>query len=895
MIASLRNNFDLTTMHKIAVTLSLVISIALTSFASRPIGECPNWTIHSAFDNTPRKIVDSPDYVYFFVHQLPYDTEAYEIPNGHLYATPTGALFIQDKRNPNAPMSDLQHLVRLSGTDMRACEIDPVSGIIVLAYNDGGVDLVTPGPSRKVYYFNQIKKRNFPDAYVIKGISFDNTSKSVRISCQSGYLEISTENYQPIRSTSWTKGVTDINSVGNKVIAIIDGKIHQSPRDGNLRSLYSFAEIPGATKGMAGSPVKIMPLSASHFGILSDGGSISLLSETNGNWTATVLKQDNALVKEKRHSVMNRVEQTATPTAGGWYIASSSKAYCLARKADNTKPDFITIDLPAGYSQFSSSYDLVNFSIYRDPRALVSISRNGNFWGTPSAGAIINAPLSPEALLFGYSQTNGLVAATEEGCISLNPKNSLHRPALVCTYRNGAWRNVSGKYHTPYIAESDAAFKKVYEANSHIYPVAGARGMVVDPMNPDFIAMGSAWTGGAICNISDPKNMPFLISHKGNPFYGNTRWQYPNGGWSNFSGLSSAGTDAEGNLWFVRANSFTSSGIDKKSFTMLYLTPDQRTELYAKNTTSATKLNEIQVPLLYNPNFNQNALVLKHPKNKGKILISSENMDAHRSIILYDHNNTLEDTSDDKTVFIDKLLFNQGIQHFVNLLFCLQFLENPVTGEIYVFANRNFFILDLDKPVVDNAMPAKYLELKSPMGDGVQVYSPMYSTRGCIDEYNRVWVGTTYAGVFGFDPQTRELTAHFTQENSPLPSNKICGLGWNPDTKSLFISTDVGLAEVKVDAPAANAASSQQAPFLVPGNVEAGYTGTVAVRNVPPHVNLIVTDADGNKMASLPHAVSGVTHWDLIDNNGNRAASGVYFISDPTMASGFPALMLTVK
>ena len=147
--------------------------VAISSAASRPTRKYAEWTIHPSFDNRPRRIIDTPDKVYLFVHQRPFNKTAHKDADFSQpqYLTPAGAVFTIDKANPSAPMANINNLAPLSGADMVNFEVDPVSGIMVFAYNDGGVDIASK--DYDVRYFNQIARRNFPGAAKVRNISFD--------------------------------------------------------------------------------------------------------------------------------------------------------------------------------------------------------------------------------------------------------------------------------------------------------------------------------------------------------------------------------------------------------------------------------------------------------------------------------------------------------------------------------------------------------------------------------------------------------------------------------------------------------------------------------------------------------------------------------------------------
>ena len=117
-------------------------------------------------------------------------------------------------------------------------------------------------------------------------------------------------------------------------------------------------------------------------------------------------------------------------------------------------------------------------------------------------------------------------------------------------------------------------------------------------------------------------------------------------------------------------------------------------------------------------------------------------------------------------------------------------------------------------------------------------------------------------------------------ENSPIPSDNVYAVEWNPDTKTLFMSTAYGMAEVDPGyTPEADPITTARLT-AVPEIVTHDFAGTVAIYNVAPTSSLIVTDSNGKTVASLPGAKDSMTHWNLLDNDGRKVPSGIYKIID---------------
>lgn len=877
-------------MFKKFLSIFLCIGAAVTSFASRKVESDPNWTIYSAFDNEPRKIVDSPDAVYFIVNQLPYNLSA---PlNGDkwpFFGTSIGAIFILDKNNPEAEMTDLNQVCNLSGTDFELVEIDPISGTIAIAYKDGGVDVVSP--DRKVYYFDQIKKRIRLTDSKINGLSLDNNSGAVRVSCNGGFLEISTANFSVSKNINWQKPVTDVSTVGSRYIAIVDGKLMQADINSNISRFGQLSEIENAAGAISGIPLKILPLSDIHFAVADDLGIVTLATCTDGNWTFKRLLNDAAVLQPKNKTISNRLEHTVIPTAKGYYIASESKAYYINRpQYAGEQISANAISLPAGSTLQSASYDMSSFWFYRDRGQFVNASNNGSTWSEFSEAYRPNAPSFCADAHFDYSPSQGLVMAYAAGMKynTLYDKLAARSSALVSTFRNGKWRDVSGIKNLPYKADTDNTLKNLILKNPNRYPVSDALGMCVDPLFPDLIYMGSYTNGFTAFNINDPREMPFLAVPSDNPFKAYANFTIPKSGWNDLTDTAVAGFDADNNMMVVQSKSF---GGGKTLFTY-YLTPESRQQAVDNNDLSLLNWKTISHPLEFCTNVYFTATVLRHPKNQGKILFAAEDYSALFAFSVFDYNNTLDDPSDDSlSQFFNIATENGNLSSMTTN--CI--LENPVNGDVYVLTQQSVFIIDLDSPHEHMGTYAgRLLGIKSESGDSY-LTQPLSSANACFDEYGRLWIATLDKGVVGINPVDESLVAHYTTVNSPIPSDGTRAVVWNPETKSLFIATVAGIAEVKVDAESSISADAYVSePYAMPEIVDREYCGTVAVRNVPDKIILSVKDADGKIVSTLPIAENGLTHWDLIVD-GKRVPAGIYYITDDTLSTDFKTIIITVK
>ncbi|MEM9299121.1 MAG: T9SS type A sorting domain-containing protein [Bacteroidota bacterium] len=143
-----------------------------------------------------------------------------------------------------------------------------------------------------------------------------------------------------------------------------------------------------------------------------------------------------------------------------------------------------------------------------------------------------------------------------------------------------------------------------------------------------------------------------------------------------------------------------------------------------------------------------------------------------------------------------------------------------------------------------------------------------------VDGGDRKWIGTN-SGIWLFDAGADRQLLNFTVENSPLSSNEVLDIAINPKSGEVFFATPAGIISYREGATEATAVHQNVKVF--PNPVTADFTGTVGISGLVEDAQIRITDASG-KLIWRTRAAGGTATWNAQDYNGNRAASGVYFI-----------------
>lgn len=862
---------------------------AIASDGTRYADEA-SWTFHSAFYNQPRRIIDTPTRVYFFVHTHTYSATKY----ASYYKVPAGTIFYLDKSAPEAGLQDMAREVRFSGFDMRLVEVDPKRGVMAVAYLDGGIDVISPDGN--VRYIPTLKdSRNYRHA-VISSIRFADDSGDLQVSTDGGLAVFDGASLASKSLANWTEALADIAPAGDIWFAIINSEIYSAPAESDLTLRSNYTKVANVT---AHTPVRLMPIDGTYCAFSGDNGYIHLMTRgKNNTWSRKQLVGDGQVPLAADQKVISRMDHNIHPYGSGYAVIGKTKVYLIDFPQEEGKaPEVRTVNRPDNTNYFGATCDAKNFWFYQEPGMFVRATLgDGNTLSASSAPFRASAPHTSKDAVFMYSPTRGFLMTNSFNDLKCTAYDQI-MPLTIARYKDGKWTDLSPRREIPYFAEEDADALAKYNANKW-YPVNEPHGAMVDPLNPDILIGASPWHSLAMTYLDDPRRKPLVYTYKDGPYastFGAVE-VFPKSTWANYVGLRMMGADGDGTIWATRSNLFPADGSSDYLAQVWALTAEARKSAIESGDVSASGAwKRMEVDTKIWPEFYVNGKALKHPKNKNKLVLSSQGGNGFcRPLRIYDHNGTLDDSSDDTVTLICYLKTDSGRIYTADYTYCVY--EDEITGDVYVGLYNDMYILDLTRPVENMTIEARTLSLASEGDRSLPIFTPAKVYGICSDEYGRLWFATSYFGVFGISPDRKKLVAHYTAENSPLPSNDVYAIGWNPDTKSLFMSTGEIVAEVKVDADDSGAEAPQGAPFLSRTVVTPDFAGTVAIYNLPRGVALNVRDSDNRTVAAIGASEDGTAHWNLLDTEGNRVPSGRYTIVEATATgiSGFAPLDLQV-
>ncbi len=141
-----------------------------------------------------------------------------------------------------------------------------------------------------------------------------------------------------------------------------------------------------------------------------------------------------------------------------------------------------------------------------------------------------------------------------------------------------------------------------------------------------------------------------------------------------------------------------------------------------------------------------------------------------------------------------------------------------------------------------------------------------------VDGGNRMWIGTATSGVYVIEDDTI-TAAHFTEDNSMLPSNNILSIAIIPETGNVFVGTDKGIASYLSDASEPN--ENMKNAYAFPNPVKPDYGGMISITGLMDNSEIRIVDAGGNLVCKT-RSNGGTAVWDGKLPDGRRATGGVY-------------------
>ena len=239
-------------------------------------------------------------------------------------------------------------------------------------------------------------------------------------------------------------------------------------------------------------------------------------------------------------------------------------------------------------------------------------------------------------------------------------------------------------------------------------------------------------------------------------------------------------------------------------------------------------------------------------------------------LILLDDGGTPTKSSDDRCRARSSFVDQNG-----NVLTPTQFRcwAQDATNRIWIGTDKGILLLE-EKTDFFTSKACKRIIIPRNDGTGLGDYLLGDEQINCIavDGGNRVWIGTGNSGLYLMQDDTITV-AHFTENNSLLPSNTIQSIAILPKTGEVFVGTNKGIASYRSDA--SEPQETMSGAYAYPNPVRPDYAGVVSITGLMENTTVNIIDEGGNLVCKT-RSNGGTAVWDLKLQNGKRATPGVY-------------------
>lgn len=839
------------------------------------------WKFHPAFDHQAVRIIDSPDHTYFQVWQRNYNKDL------KYYDTPMCVMLSYDKNAPEKGIRPLTESASVTGINVLLSEYSPEDDCLCLVYTDGSFDFVYS--SGRVVSSPGISVNETPRSDMLNGISV--SDGKAWISHESGFVVVDIPTGVVKRRVDVRKEFSDMAISGSLGTAIIGGKLYTFDGNHIPAGLPSFERLQIA--GVPSSPLRLMALGNEAVAVMwrqnnNSPYSLSVLYRKDGEIKIRKLGDLWMDVSVSTSMLANPFEFNCIRNRDGWLYFGLRDVMQLHYSADPESSDILTaLKTNRDLKQFGS-WDMNTGWAYKDRGEFSPVSLKEGVLEVLDEESL--RPNLPDvAVTTSFTNVPGIGVVTSNfGCtpvFALQTRNA--QSMLLSAYKDGKWSRLSPVMNTPYSAETPGTAADLYNSNKEIFPMGPVSGVNLDPEFTDFVWVGSTFGGLAAIDIKDVKQNPVHMSGPSDPFasfpgfkqiIGECRWKgyYP---------FSTPRFDSDGTLWSAM-NDYNMKAEEynfQNEIRLYHITKEERREALEKH--DAAFFGELEWIGLDMSSVINGALYcvpLRHPRNRNIVLTAAET--NIRSLFILDHKGTLSDKSDDVIREVNEIRLPSGAEWTVWDSYDIG--EDPLTGEVWISTGQALLKIDPHSEVLGGRIAGEEISIERGADKG-NPFSSVIINSIMFDEMNRMWISTQFDGLWCISADRKGIEAHYTKSNSPLPSNTIYGMIWNPETASIFMSTDHGIMELWPDASDTRDVSS--GVTADPETVGPEYAGNVIIAGLEPYSTITILDAAGEEVSSLGADYTGHASWNLCNYRGEKVSSGIYLIK-----GDFPTISLPV-
>jgi hypothetical protein len=264
--------------------------------------------------------------------------------------------------------------------------------------------------------------------------------------------------------------------------------------------------------------------------------------------------------------------------------------------------------------------------------------------------------------------------------------------------------------------------------------------------------------------------------------------------------------------------------------------------------------------------------IIVDPETNNKWMIVPR---SNGGVFVFNENGTFGTKSDDKTKFL-VLYDGQEDEVISNSVTCI---ARDKDGSMWVGSDNGIGIYYNPSKVFEqgdfNATRIRLPRINDEDNLADFLLDGERITSIAVDGGNRKWIGTANSGALLVSPDGLTIIHHFTEFDSPLPSNSITRIAIDDISGEVFIATAKGLVSFGGDASQGNDSFKNLKAF--PNPVRENFTGVVTITGLVENTVVKITDISGNLVYETI-SNGGSVSWDRRNVFGSYVGTGVYLV-----------------
>ncbi len=824
-------------MRRLKDFLGVVVALLVTAVCSFA-ANASEWRLHPSYNGQMERVVETPNYTYFLGAAKSYTRGSAQT------GTLDGMLFRYDKEGEE--MMFLNKLNILSGGLVRSIEFNYDKNYLVVAYEDGDIDLLYENGD--VVNIPGLKLADSSLDKTVNNINFDPASNRIYLATQFGYVVVNDALKEIETSRIFNVPLVSVVPFkGNLWFADDNAIYYGSEKEFDFSKLKKFQDVSVM--------IRMVPVGKDYL-YLTHG-------PTNEVYCNRIFEKSSGVYS--RESVSVRSEKCFETYRDGVFTVNQVEI-CVYTKDGKTYKYALTGDDKGAKAGSLNGTDFW-FAYQSKGVARRRVPKDGSSsWTTLIDNFMLNAANPFTCRSMAYNPDYGMLVRNNSMDLIFNSakKNYFNVADLISGYKDMTWTPLSATYRIPDM--KGLAFQN-------------PNGIAIDPNNRDHVYCGSPRTGLLRYDLANPEKSLHMskatdvLGGNGNTGFVVVAPEVPSGvAWQEQCTFIAPEFDNQGNLWTAYINPSPDNDTQYvATYVELWVWP--AADIAA--TTSPSNFREWKKIRFDGIKTGSAAMVLPLKVGSNKNIVLYHGNSNKSELIVLDNGGTPANTADDRSVHLASVSDQDGTA--ITFTSAYAWHEDPLTGLVWVSYGSGLFTFD-PKEFLNGSTSVR--RIKVPRNDGTNLADYLLDNvqvnRIISDGNGRKWFATNGAGLVCTSSDGREIIRTYTPENSDIPGSSVFDVCYNPAAGSIMVSTDKGLAELFL--PGSSSESGGSGVRAYPNPVNPDYYGYVTIDGLPDDAMVKIVDTYGNVVKECGQADGGVVQWDVTNRSAKRVPGGVYFV-----------------